>query len=172
MLLGAHALPAMAVWAVLGAALGTVSGAKPLLFAAVAYALGYGLAETLRLPLRVVTLSRQVPASWIRGRSPGAQVAVWGLALGPGLFTHNYYAGIWLIPMMLAFNGDAKQGAFVGALVGLGHGLARAVGILRLIPNLEEWERPATIILARFRWKLVDGLALVLAAGILMPRMF
>jgi hypothetical protein len=98
------------------------------------------------------------------------QVAVWGLALGPGLFTHNHYAGIWLIPMMLALNGDAKQGAVVGALVGLGHGLSHAVGILRLIPNLEEWERPATIMLARFRWKLIDGLALVLAAGILMPR--
>jgi hypothetical protein len=69
--------------------------------------------------------------------------------------------------MMVALNGDVQR----GALVGLGHGLSRAVGILRLMPRLEEWERPATIVLARFRWKMVDGLALMLAAGILMPRL-
>jgi hypothetical protein len=160
----------MIVWATLGAALGALSEVGLPLVLAIAYAFVYGLAETMRFPVRTLTLTRQVPSSWIRGRHPAMQAAIWGVALGPGLFTHNYYAGIWLVPIVVAMSGGVRQGALVGVLVGLTHGLARAIGILRLMPRLEEWERPAPIVLARMRWKAIDGVALLLTAGILLMR--
>jgi hypothetical protein len=160
----------MVVWAALGAALGALSGTVLPLILAIGYAFAYGMAETMRFPVRTLTLTRQLPSTWIRHRPAAVQAVVWGLTLGPGLFTHNYYAGMWLVPMMVALSSDPRQGALVGALVGLTHGLARAFGILRLMPKLEEWERPVPIVLARMRWRTVDGIALMLTAGMLATR--
>lgn len=171
-LVAAHGTSGMVLWALAGALLGAAGGAWPPVIVALLYALTYGLAQTARVPIPVLTLTRQVPSGWIRGRSPIVRSAVWGLALGSGLFTQNPYAGIWMIPMLIALTGGVVRGALVGALVGLVHGLSRAVGILRLIPQMQRPRPPEMMLLARFRWRLVDGILLVLAAGLLAPRVF
>lgn len=171
MVLAAFGVSGAVVWAGLGAALGSLSAATAITAIAIAYALAYGLAETLRLPVRRFGLRAQVPSPWIRGRRPSVQVGVWGALLGPGLLTHNQYAGIWLVPMMVALSGDVRRGALVGGLAGLAHGLARAVGILRLMPRIGAWERSGAIVLAQLRWRLVDGAALTFVGGILLGRL-
>lgn len=168
MVVGVFALAGAAVWAVLGAGLGALPLEAAVLVVAIGYALVYGLAETARFPLTRFGLRAQVPSSWIRGRRRNLQVAIWGLLLAPGLFTHNQYAGIWLVPMMVALSGGAERGLAVGALAGAAHGIARAAGILRLMPRLTDWERPGAIVLAQFRWRTIDGVALTIAGGLLL----
>jgi hypothetical protein len=168
MVVTVFALAGAAVWAVLGAVLGGLPLGTAALVVAIGYALVYGLAETARFPINRFGLRAQVPSSWIRGRGRSVQVAVWGLLLAPGVLTHNQFAGIWLVPMMVAVSGGTGRGLVVGALAGATHGLARALGILRLMPRLARWEQPGAIVLAQFRWKTIDGVALTLAGGLLL----
>jgi hypothetical protein len=160
----AHALPAVAVWTGLGALLAAVGAPAFALPLALAYTLAYGFAEALWLPLRGPTLAWQVPSSWIRERSLRTQVAAWGIALGPGLVTRNPYAGIWVVPLMLASLDEPIAGAAAGVAVGFAHGTARGIGVLQNAKSAG----PAHLELIRtVRWRLVDGFALMLAAGML-----
>ena len=142
-----------------------------MLAVATAYALVYGLAETARFPLLRLGLRAQVPSNWIRGRRPSVQVATWAALLGPGLATHNPYAGIWLVPMMVALTESVQSGMAVGAAAGFAHGVTRAAGIVRLIPRLAVWEKPGPIVLAQLRWRSADGVALTLVGGLLLARL-
>jgi hypothetical protein len=164
-LVAVFAVPGTGVWTGLGAGLGSTGLSKAALVGAAAYAGLFGAVEVLRLPLRELSLQWQVPATWVRGRSWRAQAAIWGLLLGPGLLTRNTYAGMWLVPILLASSNGLLVGAVVGAIVGFTHGISRGVTILRLMGRIDCRVETATIVLTRMRWKLIDGLALTVAAG-------
>jgi hypothetical protein len=136
------------------------------LVVAIAYAARYGLAEALRLRVAPPGLSWQVPSAWVRGRSPAVQLAVWGALLGPGIATRNLFAGMWLVPLALALVDGTGQGLLVGALAGFAHGAGRAWGILQNVRMADGCATPA-MVAAPYRWRLIDGLALLAAAGLL-----
>lgn len=131
------------------------------------YALAFGIAETFGLPLPAPSLAWQVPAQWVKGRSPVVQAATWGALLGPGLVTRNPYAGMWLLPLLIALNHNLLTAMAIGMAVGIAHGGARALGVLsnrrRMATNCSH----LMILGAQLRWRYIDGLALLLAAGAL-----
>ncbi len=148
-----------------------VPGNIPPLIAAVAlaYALWYGTREALALPRRVPGLAWQVPSGWINRRPAVLQTLTWGMTLGPGLVTRNPYAGMWLLPLLLALNRGLLTSVVIGLLIGAAHGSARAVGILSNRKQIESDMEYAhlKILGAQLRWSYIDGLALMLAAGAL-----
>jgi hypothetical protein len=156
----------MAVWAAVGAGLGSLGRSRGAVAVAVVYALVYGLAETLRVPVRVPSLRWQVPATWVRDRTSRLKVVIWGALLGPGLLTRNPYAGMWLVPLALALVGDARAGALWGLAAGAAHGIARAFG-LRSNIRAGRGRANLSLVIDQLRWKLVDGVALLVAAGVL-----
>jgi hypothetical protein len=162
----AHAVPAIVVWGALGAALGALGTSRAVKVVAVTYALVYGISETLRFPIRSPSLRWQVPSTWVRHRSSRVRVLVWGAALGPGLLTRNPYAGMWLVPLALALVGDVRTGLACGAAAGAAHGVARAFGLRSNIRS-DRGRTDFALVADQLRWKLVDGLALLVAAGII-----
>ncbi len=164
----AYALPAAVVWSILGVVLWPL-GAIPGVVALVAcgYALAFGIAETFRLPLRAPSLAWQVPAQWVRGHSAVAQTITWGALLGPGLVTRNPYAGMWLLPLLIALNHNPLTAMAIGMAVGVVHGGARALGVLNNRRHMETNCSHLLILGAQMRWRFIDGLALLLAAGAL-----
>jgi hypothetical protein len=136
---------------------------------ALAYALWYGTREALALPRRVPGLAWQVPSGWINRRPAIVQTLTWGTTLGPGLVTRNPYAGMWLLPLLLALNRNLLATIVVGIIIGAAHGGARALGVLnnrkRMDSDMEYVH--LKILGAQLRWVYIDGLALMLAAGAL-----
>lgn len=129
-----------------------------------AYAAVYGFGEVIGLPLRAPGRSWQVPAIWLNTRALPLRVFIWGGTLGSGLLTRNPYAGMWLLPPLLALAHSVP----LAALVGLAHGVARGIGILR---NTGRCTRPGAdmrVWMALWRWRLADGAALLFAAGLLL----
>ena len=166
--LAAYVLPAAAVWSILGVVLwpvGAILGVVPLV--ACGYALAFGIAETFGLPLRVPSLAWQVPAQWIKGRSPMGQTAMWGALLGPGLVTRNPYAGMWLLPLLIALNHNLLTAMAIGMAVGAAHGGTRALGVLSNRRHMDASCSHLMILGVQLRWKYRDGLALLLVAGAL-----
>ena len=137
-------------------------------FLPLAYALWFGLRETLGLQRRLLGLLWQVPSSWIKGRPAVLQTLIWGTTLGPGLVTKNPYAGMWLLPLLVVLNHNLLMTVAVGAAVGAVHGGARAIGVLRnrrcIAMDVEAHYR---ILNSQTQWQYLDGLALLLAAGAL-----
>jgi hypothetical protein len=164
-LIGAHVVPAVAVWAVLGVLLSFVPGPVALT-AVVLYATLHGLAETLDLPIRPPGVDWQVPSSWLRGRGSAARLAIWGGALGPGLFTRNPFAGMWFALFALMVVDGLVFGAAAGAVVGLVHGTARAAGVLANLRHQHSPRLPWHMMMSQMRFRLADGLGL-LGAGAL-----
>jgi hypothetical protein len=126
------------VWAALSLAmrpLSSVPGLVPV--AAIAYALGYGIVETVGLPVWRPTLAWQVPAPWIAGRRAPVQALIWGATLGPGLVARNPYAGMWLLLLLVALYHNSLAALGVGVCIGVAHGLARALGVLNNRRHLE-----------------------------------
>lgn len=164
MYVGAYVVPAMIVWAVLDLLLRPL-GDKLLLIAPIAagYALLYGLTESLGLPFRSPGLVWQVPAHWVNGRPAAVQTLIWGVTVGPGLVTRNPLAGMWLLPLLLAFN----QSLLVAILVGAAHATARALGVLHNRQRIEGACSDLAILGSQLRWRYADGLALLMAAGVL-----
>jgi hypothetical protein len=162
----AHALPALAVWGAIGAGLGALGPSRAIQAVAVVYAVLYGIAETFRLPLRAPSLRWQVPSTWVRDRTSRARIVIWGAVLGPGLMTRNPYAGMWLVPLALALVGDVRAGLVCGLLAGAAHGVARAYG-LRSNVRSDRGRTDFALVADQLRWRLVDGLALLFAAGII-----
>ncbi|MGH2532602.1 MAG: hypothetical protein ACRDJW_09875 [Thermomicrobiales bacterium] len=159
----AYAVPAAAIWVLVGALLRPL-GERPWALASVAviFTLRYGLAETLNLPLQSPGHRWQVPARWIRGRTRTKGVLTWGALLGPGLIARNPYAGMWLLPFVVSLD----QSLLTAGLVGGTHGTARALGVLhnlRLdcnVADMTAWN-------AQWRWRLLDGVLLLVSAGAL-----
>ncbi len=164
----AYALPGAAVWAVLGATLGVLTGDVWVILALTVYALVYGLSEVSRFGLPAPSTRWQVPSTWVRGRSRTGRIAIWGAVVGPGIMTPNPYASIWVIPALMTFATGWAAGAAMGALVGLTHGATRALGTI----HAARAEGPAETlalkaILRQMRWGLVDGiLLLVIVAAV------
>jgi hypothetical protein len=168
--IAAYVLPAALVWGVVGLMF-WVPGNIPLLIAvsALAYALWYGTREALALPRRVPGLAWQVPSGWINRRPAIVQTLTWGMTLGPGLVTRNPYAGMWLLPLLLALNHGLLTTVGVGVVMGAAHGGARALGVLSNRRQMDSDMEYAhlKILGAQLRWAYIDGLALMLAAGAL-----
>lgn len=162
-------LPAALIWAVLATILRLLNGI-PLLLPTLAalYALRFGILETLGIGFRPPGLAWQVPSSWIKGHSVLAQTLTWGTTLGPGLVTKNPYAGMWLLPFLVALSSSPLMAIVFGLGVGAAHGLTRALGVLRNRRCIEMDENAyLSILAAESRWQYADGLALLLAAGAL-----
>ena len=96
-----------------------------------------------------------------------AQTLMWGALLGPGLVTRNPYAGMWLVPLLIALNHNLLATLVMGLIVGVAHGGARALGVLSNRRHMETNCSHLLILGAQMHWKCRDGLALLLAAGAL-----
>lgn len=129
------------------------------------YALGFGLFEVLGLPVRVPSLSWQVPATWVKGKSATTQTIIWGTLLGPGFVTRNPYAGIWLLPLLLGLNQNLLAAIGIGAAVGFTHGGARAFGIISNRTCVKDLNAHLSVLGRQWYWKYVDGLTLLMATG-------
>jgi hypothetical protein len=128
------------------------------------YAVVFGTCEVLRIPFRQLGLTWQVPAQWLRGRSATIRTLIWGACLGPGFVTRNPYAGMWVLPLLVALAPNWMAAMLLGIAIGLAHGSSRAVGILRNLSRLEEVCAPV-MILKQMRWRFFDGSVLLLLAG-------
>ena len=165
--MAAYIFPAALVWGGL-AALFWLLGHVPLLvpLLALAYTLWFGAHEALGLPQQVPSLAWQMPSGWINRRSPILQALTWGTMLGPGLVTRNPYAGMWLLPLLLALNTNLLMAILVGLAIGAAHGGARALGVLSNREQMDDDMDYAylSILGAQLRWLYLDGLLLLLAA--------
>jgi hypothetical protein len=135
---------------------------------ALVYALIYGAAESLLVPVRVLSTTWQVPARWISGAGALRRAFIWGCVLGPGVLTRNPYAGMWMMPILLTVASGPGRGAIAGAATGAAHGVSRAAVTLQLIRKRSGGTRnPTEIVLRQLRWRAADGLMLGLLAGVL-----
>jgi hypothetical protein len=167
--IAAYVFPALVIWGLLAIVLRPL-GSIPLLIPllAWAYALRFGLLETLGLPFRPLGLWWQVPSSWIKGRPVVLQTLTWGTALGPGLVTKNPYAGMWLLPLLLTLNHGLLAAISIGIAVGAVHGGARVLGVLSNRKCIDvDTSAYLRILNTEAQWQYMDGLALLLAAGAL-----
>lgn len=168
--IAAYVFPSALVWGMIGIVLRPL-GSVPWLVAllAWAYALCFGILEALGLPLRVPGLAWQVPSGWVSGRPAMLQALIWGTTLGPGLLTKNPYAGMWLLPFLLALNHGWMIAMAVGTAVGVAHGGGRVLGVLsnRRHMDVDVNYAHLRILAAELHWLYIDGLALLLAAGAL-----
>jgi len=189
--IAAYAVPAAALWAVIGLALGSLPVAPIALAAAAVYGLCYGAAEITGRPiLRSPGTGWQVPQTMLLGAPPARRVLVWGALLGPGFATRNPYAGFGVLPLAVAAAGvgGPVAGLAAGAAVGAAHGTARAVALLRDVRELNELRdrgaRPAAVVgggvltaitpvpthldllLKTVRWRRFDGVVLLAVAAV------
>jgi hypothetical protein len=161
----AYALPAAAVWALLGACLGALPLARPALAAAALYALCYGTVEaTGSLRLRAPGSRWQVPQTMVAGASRRQRIFVWGSVLGPGFLTRNPYAGFGLLPLVAAAPGGALSAAALGAAIGVAHATGRALALLR-DARPQAHTDPMRLVLTSMYWRRADGFALLVIAG-------
>ena len=167
--IAAYVFPAAIVWGILAIVLRPLAGVPFLLpLLALAYALWFGLRETLGLQRRLLGLLWQVPSGWIKGRPAVVQTLIWGTTLGPGLVTKNPYAGMWLLPLLVALNQNLLTTVVVAIAVGATHGGTRAIGVLRNRRCIaRDVEAHLKILNSQTQWQYFDGLALLLAAGAL-----
>lgn len=175
LVLAAYLLPAAAAWTVIGLALMALTSALSLtgivLGLAVIYGCCYGVAEISgRGRLAVPGRRWQVPQTMMIDASPWRRVLVWGAVLGPGFATRNPYAGFGLLPIavaaMTAFHPGA--GVLLAAAIGLAHGGARAVALLRDIAGGEVRPDAAgqlELLLRTVYWRRLDGIVLLAVAA-------
>ena len=154
--------------AVLGAQLGlgdeTSTGAAALVAAAAA------LAELAGARIRP-QIRRQVPEPWRRQLPLPLASALYGVLLGLGFATFVLTLAVVALAVACLASGDPA----LGAVVGLGFGLGRALPVVALAPITERplglfvlrlmTERPASLRLLRA----LDGVALVACALLLAP---
>jgi hypothetical protein len=161
----AYTLPAGIIWGLLALVVHPLASLSQWwLLAALVYALIFGLSEALALPLRSPSLTWQVPAQWLRNRPASVQTLIWGITLGPGFVTRNPYAGMWLLPLFLAFNQPLLASVGIGIAIGIAHGGSRSFGILAARSKLDAC---GSIILTQWRWRVTDGLLLLFGSGYL-----
>jgi hypothetical protein len=160
-----YAVPAVAVWAVLGIGLGALPLARPALVLAIGYAACYGVNETAAFRrLRPPGSSWQVPQAMVMNVPRWRRVLVWGSILGPGFLTRNPYAGFGLLPLVVASVGRPAAAAGLAAVIGLAHGTGRALALLR-DARPDAAADPMRLVLTSMRWRTFDGFALLVIAG-------
>lgn len=164
----AYVFPAVATWGIIGLICWVFSDVPVMIvFLAFLYVVIFGGLETLGLPFRAPSLAWQVPARWIQGKSIKAQAIIWGTLLGPGLVTRNPYAGIWVLPLLLALHQHIIVAVALGMVVGITHGGARALGVISNRRQMNARYSPMQILTAQWRWRYIDGLALLFLGGML-----
>lgn len=175
-MLAAYMLPAVVVWSVLGLGLLVLTGLMPFegvaLVLAAIYGCCYGVAEIAGLGRLAVPGRRwQVPQTMLIDASPWRRVLVWGALLGPGFATRNPYAGFGLLPIAVAATTALYPGAGVAlaAVIGLVHGGARAVALLRDIASGQPTAAPDAagqldLLLRTVYWRRLDGTVLLAVA--------
>jgi hypothetical protein len=166
----AYALPAAAVWALLGLALGALPIASAAILAAAVYGCGYGVIEASGMPRPAAPGRRwQVPQGFVLGGNGGRRVVLWGAILGPGLLTRNPYASFGMLVVLAATVGGLPAAVWVAALIGAAHAGGRAFAVLRDSANSGEGASPQdetfALLLRSLRWRVLDGLALLAVAG-------
>jgi hypothetical protein len=160
----AYALPAAAVWALLGLVLGALPIATAAIVAAAVYGCGYGVVEASGMARPAAPGRRwQVPQDLLLGGSGGRRVLVWGTILGPGLMTRNPYASFGMLVVLAATVGGLPAGVWVVALIGAAHASGRALAVLR--DSARPQTEPFALLLRSLRWRVLDGLALLAVAG-------
>ena len=191
--LAAYAVPAAAAWAALGLGLSALAPivipGLPLtglslgltaLAAAVGYGGYFGVLESWgRRGLSPPRRGWQVPQTLLIEAPVWRRVLIWGAILGPGFLTRNPYAGFGFLPIALASMRGTGAGIVLGALIGLGHGGARAMALLRDVrPSpIVPIAAPAgvgsavavpthlDVVLKTMYWRRIDGVALLAAAA-------
>jgi hypothetical protein len=169
-IVAAYAVPAAAIWLLLGLCLTVAPLGGAALIAAAAYACCYGVPEAIGSPgLKVPGRQWQVPQTLLIGVPARRRILLWGALLGPGLATRNPYAGFWLLPIAVAAMNGPVAGLALGALIGAAHGTARALALLRDVRV--EWPvlagDPAgqlELLLKSAYWRRLDGYVLLAAA--------
>jgi hypothetical protein len=134
---------------------------------AVAYGAFYGAIEAtvrLRRKLSPPGSNWQVPSRWVINASRPRRIIVWGSLLGPGFFTRNAYAGFALLPLIVASMGSVPVGIALGGAIGLTHGTSRAIALVR-DARLATTADYLQITVKGMRWRMIDGLVLLLIAG-------
>lgn len=168
--LTAYVLPAAILWSCLGAASHFVAAvptlASVMISLCLVYMISFGVIQTIGLPVRSPTLSGGVPTNWIQNRGWLGRTLVWGVMLGPGLVTVNPYASIWAVLMAVLIAGSGSFPVLTGAAVGVAHGAGRALGVMYRSANCSD---PFPVMASQIRWRLRDGIALLIAFGLLSP---
>lgn len=168
MFCSAYAVPAVVLWMGVGAGLGALPLQRAAISLAVVYAAFYGAVEAmvrLRRKLSPPGSNWQVPSRWVINVSRPRRIVVWGSVLGPGFFTRNAYAGFALLPLIVAGMGRVPVGIALGAAIGLAHGTSRAIALVRDARLAATADYLQTTLKA-MRWRMIDGLVLLLIAGI------
>ena len=175
LVLAAYVLPAVAVWTVVGVVLVGLTAVLPLagvaLVLAAIYGCCYGVAEIAGLGRLAAPGRRwQVPQTMMIDASPWRRVLVWGALLGPGFATRNPYAGFGLLPIAVAAMAASRPWAAVllAAVIGLAHGSARAMALLRDIAETEPQRDAAgqlELLLRTVYWRRLDGAMLLAVAA-------
>jgi hypothetical protein len=160
----AYTLPATAVWALLGLALGALPIASAALVIAAVYGCGYGIVEAAGLARPAAPGRRwQVPQDLLLRGGGGRRVVLWGAILGPGLLTRNPYASFGMLVVLAATVGSLPAAVWVAALIGAAHASGRAFALLR--DSASPHGEPFALLLRSLRWRVLDGLALLAVAG-------
>lgn len=161
----AYAIPSVFVWGMLGFAVQLLySKVLIVLLVTCCYVIGFGICEVLNIPFHQLSFSWQVPHQWLDGLSDSIQTLIWGVCLGPGIMTRNPYAGIWMLPLLLALAPNRITALILGVAIGFTHGCSRSIGVLRNRNRLEDTCIPI-IVLEQMRWKFWDGCVMLLVAG-------
>lgn len=164
--LTAYALTAAITWLFVGSLLNAAPIAHVAWIALILYALFYGIAEVADVGRLWVPGSRwQVPPAFVTKRSPRRILVVWGGLLGPGFATRNPYAGFTALLLAIATFGSVKIGAAVALTVGVAHGTARALALLRDARNISHLDYLQTVLRSLY-WRRFDGLMLLLLGGL------
>ena len=110
----------------------------------------------------------QVPPGWVAGRQYKA-AALWGVLLGPGVFTYMPYPGFWLMLVWLGLQGSITLGLIVGG----SFGMARASPlILRAMFGAGTPSNPLLAMSYRGLWHYAEAATLAaLVAAMLTPRL-
>jgi hypothetical protein len=155
----------------LGLCLASLPLAGAALVIMAAYGCYYGVTELTGWPgLPPPGRSWQVPQTMVIGATPRRRVAVWGAILGPGFATRNPYAGFGLLPLAVASMDGARAGLALGAAIGLAHGSARAMALLRDVRQLPGQQAGDALghldlVLKTIYWRRLDGTILLVTAA-------
>lgn len=158
----------MVLWTAVGAALAALPFQRAAILIAVLYAAFYGVVEatvSLRRKLSPPGSTWQVPSDWVINASRPRRIIVWGSVLGPGFFTRNAYAGFALLPVIIASTTSVPVGIALGGAIGLAHGTGRAIALVRDARRAATADYLETT-LKKMRWRMIDGLVLLLIAGV------
>jgi hypothetical protein len=166
----AYALPGAVTWTVLGFCLAELPLTGIALVGAAAYGCYFGVAELAgNSGLAAPGRRWQVPQSMMINASPWRRVLVWGAILGPGFLTLNPYAGFGLLPLAVTAMKAAGVGACVAlaALIGFGHGAARAAALIRDISRACQVSAVGQLglLLKTVYWRRLDGAVLLCLAA-------